>query len=482
MKLWTLHRDGALAGPDDVVAPHERLSWGRTVGLGMQHVVAMFGATFVFPLLMGLSPQLAILMSGLATLLFLLLTAGRVPSYLGSSASFVGVTGAIAAQGGSASDKTGALFFIGVALLVVGTVIHYLGADFMHRLMPPAITGAVIMLIGFNLAPVVAKVYWPQDEWVALATMLFVIIVSVASRGFLSRISIFAAVVFGYLLSWLLDVATGPITAADAAGEITTHLRVDWSSVAAAPWLGFPAATTAQVPGWHLPTFNLGYTLIVLPIVVALVAENIGHVKAVGEMTGADLDPMMGRAVSADGLATVLATSIGGAPTTTYAENIGVMAATRVYSTAAYVVAAFTAIAFGFSPKFGAIVSAVPGGVLGGITVVLYGMIGLLGAKIWVEHDVVFGNSATLVPLAAGIVMGVGDVSFQFTEHFALSGIALGTLTVIIGYHLAHAVARSARRRAGVDVDLSGTDLLEAEAAARESGWQERARLRDSDR
>ncbi|WP_284302786.1 uracil-xanthine permease family protein [Mobilicoccus caccae] len=474
MKLWTLHRDGALAGPDDVVSPSERLSWGRTVGLGMQHVVAMFGATFVFPLLMGLSPQLAIMMSGVATLLFLVLTAGRVPSYLGSSASFVGVTGVIATQGGTASDKTGALLFIGVALLLIGIAIHVLGATFMHRLMPPAVTGAVIMLIGFNLAPVVARTYWPQDQWVALAVMAFVITVSVASRGFLSRIAIFAAVIFGYALSWLTDVVGGPITSPTGAGEVTTHLRVDWSAVAAAPWFGFPGATTADVPGWHLPTFQLGFALVALPIVVALVAENIGHVKAVGEMTGEDLDPMMGRAVGADGIATIVATSVGGAPTTTYAENIGVMAATRVYSTAAYVVAAFTAIAFGFSPKFGAVVSAIPGGVLGGITVVLYGMIGLLGAKIWVEHKVLFGHPATLVPLAAGIIMGVGDVSLHIGEGFQLSGIALGTVTVIVGYHLAHQLARRARREPGAP-DFSGTDLDAAHSdLSREQGWDGR--------
>lgn len=471
MSLWTLHRDGALSGPDDVVAPSERLSWGRTVGLGMQHVVAMFGATFVFPLLMGLSPQLAIMMSGVATLLFLLLTVGRVPSYLGSSASFVGVTGVIAAQGGTASDKTGALLFIGVTLALVGIAIHVLGAAFMHRLMPPAVTGAVIMLIGFNLAPVVANTYWPQDEWIALAVMLFVVVVSVASRGFLSRIAIFAAVIFGYALSWMTDLVAGPLTGPNAAGDITTHARVDWSAVAAAPWFGFPGATTAEVPGWHLPTFHLGFVLVVLPIVVALVAENIGHVKAVGEMTGENLDPLMGRAVAADGLATMLATSVGGAPTTTYAENIGVMAATRVYSTAAYVVAALTAILFGFSPKFGAVVSAIPGGVLGGITVVLYGMIGLLGAKIWVEHKVLFGHPATLVPLAAGIIMGVGNVTLHLTEGFQLSGIALGTITVIVGYHVAHKLAARAHTTPGVP-DISGTDLDATHAdLSREEGW-----------
>ncbi len=435
----------------------------------MQHVVAMFGATFVFPLLMGLSAQLAIMMSGVATLLFLLLTAGRVPSYLGSSASFVGAVGAIAAQGGTPADKTGALLIVGVALTAIGIAIHYLGSATIHRIMPPAVTGAVVMLIGFNLAPVVAAVYWPQDQWVALLVMLFVIVVGVATSGFISRIAIFAAVVFGYVLSWLWDVTRGPITAPGGSGTVSTHSRVDWSGVAAADWFGFPAATTAQVPGWHLPSFNLGFALIVLPIVIALVAENVGHVKAVSEMTGTDLNPVMGRAVAADGVATIVATSVGGAPTTTYAENIGVMAATRVYSTAAYVVAALTAILFGLSPKFGAVVQAIPGGVLGGITVVLYGMIGLLGAKIWVEHKVDFGNPVNLVPLAAGIIMGVGHVTMTFTSSFSLSGIALGTIVVIVGYHLA---ARLARRVHRVDpLDWSATEVHHDEKVNEERPW-----------
>ena len=157
-----------------------------------------------------------------------------------------------------------------------------------------------------------------------------------------------------------------------------------------------------------------------LPAVIALIAENTGHVKAVAEMTGHDLDPVMGRAIAADGVGTVLATSVGGSPTTTYAENIGVMAATRVYSTAAYYVAAAVAILFGLSPKFGALVAATPGGVLGGITVVLYGMIGLLGAKIWKENGVDFGNPINLVPIAAGIIIGIGNVTLDITDDFSL--------------------------------------------------------------
>jgi len=175
--------------------------------------------------------------------------------------------------------------------------------------------------------------------------------------------------------------------------------------------------------------------------VIALVAENIGHVKAVAEMTKTDLDPVMGRAIAADGVGTVIASSVGGSPTTTYAENIGVMAATRVYSTAAYFVAAIVAILLGLVPKFGQIVNATPPAVLGGITLVLYGMIGLLGAKIWKENNVDFAKPINLVPVAAGIILAIGNADLKITDDFHLTGIALGTLVVVAGYHLARMVA-----------------------------------------
>jgi xanthine/uracil permease len=232
-----------------------------------------------------------------------------------------------------------------------------------------------------------------------LIVMIAVIAMSVGLRGFAGRIAIFLGLFLGYALSWVFDRIFGQITSFDAAaGEVTTHWRVNWEGVKTAPWVGFPPATEGDVVGYHLPDFKLAFVLLVIPAVIALVAENTGHVKAVAEMTRADLDPYMGRAIGADGVATVVASSVGGSPTTTYAENIGVMAATRVYSTAAYYVAAVVAILFGFSPKFGAVISATPGGVLGGITVVLYGMIGLLGAKIWIENRVDFSNPINLVP------------------------------------------------------------------------------------
>src|SRR5205823_1405819 len=193
--------------------------------------------------------------------------------------------------------------------------------------------------------------------------------------------------------------------------------------------------------GGNLPSFSVTFVLLVLPAVIALVAENTGHVKAVAEMTDRALDPVMGRAIAADGVGTALTSLVGGSPTTTYAENIGVMAATRVYSTAAYYVAALVAIVFGLSPKFGALVSATPGGVLGGITVVLYGMIGLLGAKIWKENGVDFGNPINLVPVAAGIIIAIGNTTLKITNNFQLAGIAFGTIVTIVTYHLVRLIA-----------------------------------------
>ncbi|MGL5819195.1 MAG: uracil-xanthine permease family protein [Phycicoccus sp.] len=461
---WKVKGDGRSLAPGDVVAPDERLSWGRTVGLGAQHVVAMFGATFVFPLIMGLNAQLAIMMSGIATIAFLLIVQGKVPSYLGTSASFVGGVAAIRAGGGDSQEVTGAILVAGLVLVAVGVAIHYLGSGVLHRVLPPVVTGAVVMLIGFNLAPVVAGIYWPQDQWVAIATMVFTVVCAVAFRGFIGRIAVFLALIFGTALSWLLDRFTTVTSVLpgqnlrDSAGQACApegpfcqatafaHDRWSTAGVGDAAWFGFPSQTTiaadgAEVVGWHLPTFSVAAILLVLPAVIALVAENAGHVKAVGEMTGHDLDPVMGRAIAADGVGTALASSVGGSPTTTYAENIGVMAATRVYSTAAYWVAAGVAVVFGLSPKFGALVASVPGAVLGGITVVLYGMIGLLGAKIWKENGVDFGNPVNLVPVSAGIIIGIGNVDLRITDDFSLGGIALGTIVTIAGWHLARVLA-----------------------------------------
>ncbi|MBT2227153.1 uracil-xanthine permease family protein [Nonomuraea sp. NEAU-A123] len=436
---WTKHGDGKHLAPGEIVRPDERLTWPRMIGFGAQHVIAMFGATFVFPLVMGLDPNVAIMMSGVATILFLLIVKGRIPSYLGTSASFVGGVFAIRAifggdTAGADAIVTGAILVVGLVLALAGVAVHFLGVQIIHRIFPPIVTGAVVMLIGFGLAYVVADVYWPQDQWMALITMLVTFVVVVAFKGFIGRIGILIGLIAGYALSWVADQLFGQVPAyTDGAIKIAPHLRVDFSKLGDAPWVGLPS--------FHLPDFKFSAVLLVLPAVIALIAENIGHVKAVGEMTQTDVDPYVGRAIAADGLATVVTSAVGGSPTTTYAENIGVMAATKVYSTAAYYIAGIIAILFGLSPKFGALVSATPSGVLGGVTVILYGMIGLLGAKIWIENRVNFADPVNMVPIGAGIILAIGPVKQLISGDFRLEGIALGTIVVVGGYHLLRAIA-----------------------------------------
>ena len=356
-----------------------------------------------------------------------------------------------------------------MVLALVGIAIHFLGSGIIHKVLPPVVTGAVVMLIGFNLAPVVAYIYSPQDQWVALLVMVFAIACAVGLRGFFGRISIFLALIFGTVLSWVFDRVFGMISSLDpGTGKITEHFRLNWDDVASASWIGLPPHTSMiggkEIVGWHTPSFSTAAILLILPAVIALIAESTCHVKAVAEMTGTNLDGVMGKAIAADGFGTIVASALGGSPTTTYAENIGVMAATRVYSTAAYYVAAVVAIVFGLSPKFGAVVAANPGGVLGGITVILYGMIGLLGAKIWKENDVDFADPINLVPVAAGIVIAIGNTSLVFSKTFSLSGIAFGTIVAIGAYHMAHALApRHMKNSAGGAVVIVGPTDTEKE-------------------
>ena len=302
-------------------------------------------------------------------------------------------------------------------------------------------TPEALQISASDLAPVATGIYMADDPWIAMATMTAVILMAVGLRGFLGRIAIFLGLLFGYLLCAFIDLV-------DDGSD-----RVTWAAVMSSSWFGFPDKTVDGLTGnqfeadniaavgWHWPSFSITFALLVLPAVIALVAENVGHVKAVSGMTGEDLDPVMGRAIAADGVGTVIATTVGGSPTTTYAENIGVMAATRVYSTAPYFVAAIVAILLGLVPKFGAVINATPLAVLGGITIVLYGMIGLLGAKIWKENGVDFAKPVNLVPVAAGIILAIGNADLKLTDDFHLTGIALGTVVVVLGYHLARLVA-----------------------------------------
>lgn len=403
---WTVHgADGSL-GAREVVRPGERLSWPRTIGIGSQHVVAMFGATFLVPLLTGFPPATTLFFSAVGTMLFLIITAGRVPSYLGSSFAFIAPIAAAKADHGMAG-ALGGVVLSGLALGLIGVIVHVAGAGWLRTLMPPVVTGAVVALIGLNLAPS-AKDNVEKAPVTAVVTLVVVVLVTVLAKGLLGRLGILIGVVSGYLLACVR-------------GE------VDFAAIDKAAWIGFPEFTT--------PSFHLGAIGLFVPVVLVLVAENIGHVKSVALMTGDDLDPVSGRALIGDGVATTLAGFGGGSGTTTYAENIGVMAATKVYSTAAYWVAAIVALLLSLSPKFGAAISTVPPGVLGGAATVLYGMVGLLGARIWIENKVDLGNPINLMTGAIALIVGIADFTWAAGD-LTFSGIALGTIAAILVFHV----------------------------------------------
>ena len=417
MFSWTLHGDGRTVTPGEVVAPGERLSWPRTIGIGLQHIAAMFGATFLVPIITGFSPSTTLLFSGIGTLLFVLLTNNRIPSYLGSSFAFLGPIAAAKAGGTDIALALGGIVATGVLLALVGLIVQQAGIKWIEAIMPPVVTGAIVVIIGLNLAGV-AKGQFAADPKLASITLASILLIAVAFRGFLARLSIVLGLVVGYVFA----AVTGLISA-DASANIS-----------AAAWFGTPTFTT--------PQFSTNAIILFLPVVLVLIAENVGHVKAVANMTGEDLDPLIGKALMADGLATTLAGAGGGSGTTTYAENIGVMAATRIYSTAAYAVAGVGAIVLSMSPKLGAVLSSVPVGILGGVGTVLFGMIGVLGAKIWIQSKVDFGDTTNLMIVGVTLVVGISDMSFTAGD-FTFTGIVNGTLIAVVGYQIMRAISKA---------------------------------------
>ncbi|MCC3278757.1 NCS2 family nucleobase:cation symporter [Arthrobacter sp. zg-Y40] len=409
---WTLHGDGKTIKPGAYVAPEERLSWPRTIGIGSQHVVAMFGATFLVPLLTGFPPATTLLFSGIGTILFLIITAGKVPSYLGSSFAFIAPITAATSQHGP-GGALGGIIMAGAALFLIGLAAQVAGTRWIQLLMPPVVTGTIVALIGLNLAGS-ARTNFEKGPVTAVVTVAVILLATVLFRGFFGRLSILIGVLAGYGVAMLR-------------GE------VDFEAISSAAWFG--------LPDFHAPSFHFSVIGLFVPVVLVLVAENVGHVKSVAAMTGRDLDPYAGRALMADGLATMLAGSGGGSATTTYAENIGVMAASRVYSTAAYWVAGIVAVLLSLFPKFGALIATVPPGVLGGAGVVLYGMIGILGVRIWVDNRVNFSNPINLSAAGLGLIVAIADFTWVIGD-LTFGGIALGTGATLVAYHGMQAIAR----------------------------------------
>ena len=300
-----------------VIGPDERLPWPQTAMMGVQHVIAMFGATVLAPILMGFDPNLAILMSGIGTLIFFVITGGKVPSYLGSSFAFIGVVigaTAYAGQGPNANlgVALGGIVACGLLYTAIGVIVQMVGTGWIERAMPPVVTGSVVAVIGLNLAGIPIKNMAASnfDSWMQAVTFVCVGLVAVLTRGMVQRLLILVGLIAASIIYAVLTNGMG------------LGKPLDLSALMAAPWFG--------LPGFTAPVFSGPAMLLIAPVAIILVAENLGHIKAVTAMTGKNLDQYMGRAFIGDGIATMVSGGAGGTGVTTYAENIGVMAATKI--------------------------------------------------------------------------------------------------------------------------------------------------------
>jgi putative pyrimidine permease RutG len=420
---WTLKTEGT-------IMPDERLPMGLTLVAGLQHVVAMFGSTALAPILMGFDPNVSILFSGFATLLFFVVVGGRVPSYLGSSFAFIGpVLVATGATVGTPNPNIplalGGIIAAGALYTLIGLIVHVAGHRWVERLMPPVVTGAIVAAIGLVLAPIAissASGVTPDNpngtafaRWISVLTVLAVAAVAVYAPGVWRRIPVLLGGAAGYLAYLIL------------ANGLGFGQPIDFSKVAQASWFGLPT--------FQSPVFDVRAISLIAPVAVILVAENLGHIKAIGAMTGRNLDPYLGRAFMGDGISTMISGFCGGTGVTTYAENMGVMAVTRIYSTLIFIVAAAIAILLGLSPKFGAFISTIPGPVLGGLSIVVFGLIAAAAGRIWVEGRIDFAQPRNLITVAVALILGAGN--FKLTvAGFTLDGIGTATFGAILLYHL----------------------------------------------
>ena len=406
---WQLHGDGKTLRPGEVVEPDERLTWTRTAGIGAQHVIAMFGATFLVPILTGFDPSTTLFFTAMSTALFLLINKNVLPSYLGSSFGFIApITAVTTANKGIAVASFG-IVCTGILLALVGVLVHYAGAKWIDIIMPPVVNGAIVAIIGFNLAPSVWTNFKAAPD-TAVVTLLAVLLIAVLFKGLLGRLNILVGVIIGYVYACFRG-------------------QVDFSAINDAAWIGFPK--------FHLPQADFSILPMFLPVVLVLVAENVGHVKSVAQMTGRDYDNQIGTALMADGLG----------------ENIGVMAATKVYSTAAYWCAAAFALILSMCPKFGAVINTIPAGVLGGVTTLLYGMIGMIGIRIWVENKVNFDKPVNIMVAAITMIIAIGQFAFTIGGT-SFNGIAIGTIVILVAYHGLKAIGKATGTIAKDDPDV----------------------------
>ena len=410
-----------------ILAINEKPTLGQGFLLSIQHLFAMFGATVLVPALTGMNPSIALISSGLGTLAFILVTKGKVPSYLGSSFAFINPIITLKALEADPSSEiaTGSFlvgsFLIGVVYALMAIIIAKAGTRWLMNLLPPVVVGPVIMVIGLGLAQTAVGMVTnnPSGEYdmtyvtIGIVTLLITIITAVFSKGFLSVIPILVGIIGGYIFSILMGV-------------------VQLDPVINASWFQIPDFTVPFID--YNPTLSWYVVFLMVPVAIVPIAEHIGHQLVLSKVVNKDLikDPGLDRSMLGDGIASMIAACIGGPPNTTYGENIGVLAITRAFSIYVFIGAAILAILFGFCGKISALLSTIPSPVMGGVSILLFGIIASSGLRMLVENNVDFKIKRNLIISSVILIVGIGGAAIHIGELFSLEGMALASIVGIV--------------------------------------------------
>ncbi|SEB17516.1 uracil permease [Thalassobacillus cyri] len=408
--------------------------------LSLQHLFAMFGATILVPFLTGLSPSVALVSSGTGTLAYLLITRGRIPAYLGSSFAFIAPV--IAAS--SASGVPGAMvgsFLAGIVYGLVALLITMFGTNWLINLLPPVVVGPVIIVIGLGLATTAIdmsmyvpgideQVYSSKHFSVALVTLAITIIASVFFKGFFSLLPILVGIVGGYVFGLFRGIVD------------TSEIKVEWEAITSADSLGGVLGAIFQKPDFIVPfvdyspldVLSVEIVFIMVPIALVTIAEHIGDQMVLSKVVGRNFikEPGLNRSILGDGTATVIASFLGGPPNTTYGENIGVLAITRVFSVFVIGGAAVLAVLFGFIGMSTAVIGSIPSAVMGGVSILLFGIIASSGLRMLIDNQVDLGEKRNLIISSVILVIGIGGAFIQVTDNVQIAGMALSALIGVV--------------------------------------------------
>lgn len=414
---------------DILLKVDEKPKGGQWFGLSFQHLFAMFGSTVLVPILVGIDPAIALLSSGLGTLAHMSVTRFKVPAYMGSSFAYIGAMQLLMKQGGMPAIAQGALTG-GLVYLLVAIIVRFAGQGWIDRVLPPIVVGPIVMVIGLSLAPVAINdsMYTNPGAMtgyslpflaISMITVMAIVIFSIYGKGFLSVVPILLGIVTGYVAAIII-------------GKVTGQSIVDFSNVSQASWLSLP---TMEIPFLSYKwAFYPSAILTMAPIAFVTMTEHFGHIMVLNSLTGKDYfkEPGLDRTLAGDGVAQVIASFIGAPPVTSYGENIGVMAITKIHSIYVIAGAAVLAVVVSFIGKLTALLTSIPSLVIGGASIALFGVIAASGLKIIVENKINFDIKRNLLISSVVLVIGIGGMVLDITQNLQISSVAIATIIGIV--------------------------------------------------